>query len=64
MKKELFDHEIALLKNTFRRLLRRHARTNLIKLLEKTHPADLALVYRQFNDDEQDILFGLSLIHI
>ena len=51
MKKELFDHEIALLKNTFRRLLRRHARTNLIKLLEKTHPADLALVY-------------LSLIHI
>lgn len=59
MKKVIFDHEIKLLKNTFRRLLRRHARTNLIKLLEKTHPADLALVYRQFNEDEQDIFFGL-----
>ena len=59
MRKELFKHEITLLRDTFRRLLRRHAETNLIKLIKKTHPADLAIVFRYFNDDEQMQVFNL-----
>ena len=59
MRKELFKHEITILKDTFGRLLRRRAETNLIKLINKTHPADLAIVFRYFNDDEQGQLFAL-----
>ena len=59
MRKELFKHEITLLRDTFGRLLRRHAETNLIKLINKTHPADLAIVFRYFNDDEQVQVFDL-----
>ena len=59
MRKELFKHEITLIKDTFARLLRRHAETNLIKLINKTHPADLAIVFRYFNDDEQIQVFRL-----
>ena len=59
MRKELFKHEITLLRDTFGRLLRRHAETNLIKLINKTHPADLAIVFRYFNDDEQVQVFNL-----
>ena len=55
----MFKHEIAILKDTFGRLLRRHAQTNLIKLIVKTHPADLAVVFRYFNDDEQIQVFNL-----
>jgi len=57
MKKEMFDTEITLLRDTFRRLLRRHANSNIIKLIGKTHPADMALIYRYFNDEEQDTNF-------
>ena len=59
MRKELFKHEITLLRDTFGRLLRRHAETNLIKLINKTHPADLAIVFRYFNDEEQVQVFDL-----
>jgi len=59
LRKELFKHEITLLKGTFGRLLRRSAETNLIKLIKKTHPADLAIVFRYFNDDEQMQVFNL-----
>lgn len=59
MRKELFKHEITLLRDTFGRLLRRHAETNLIKLINKTHPADLAIVFRYFNDEEQIQVFDL-----
>ena len=48
-----------LLKDTFGRLLRRRAKTNLKKLIKKTHPADLAIVFRYFNDDEQIQIFEL-----
>ena len=40
MRKELFKHEINIIRDTFGRLLRRNAQTNLIKLTKKTHPAD------------------------
>ena len=59
MRKELFKHEVTILKDTFGRLLRRRAKTNLIKLIKKTHPADLAIVFRYFNDNEQTQIFGL-----
>jgi len=59
MRKEMFKHEITILKDTFGRLLRRHAQTNLIKLIHKTHPADLAIVFRYFDDDEQAQVFSL-----
>ena len=59
MKKEMFGTEITLLRDTFRRLLRRHAKTNIIKLIEKTHPADMALIFRYFNDSEQDTIFAI-----
>ena len=59
MKKELIKHEITLLKDTFGRLLRRSAETNLIKLIRKTHPADLAIIFRYFNDDEKVQVFNL-----
>ena len=58
MKKELFSNEITILRDTFRRLLRRRAKTNIIKLIDKTHPADLALLFRYFNDNEQDEIFA------
>ncbi len=59
MKKEMFGHEISLLRDTFRRLINRKANTNLVKLIEKTHSADLAVIYRFFTDNEQDYLFNL-----
>jgi magnesium transporter len=59
MKKEMFGHEIRILRDTFRRLLRRKARSNLTKLIEKTHPADLAIIFRHLNGFEQSFLFSL-----
>ncbi len=59
MRKEMFNHEITIIRDTYRRLLRRHARTNLIKLTNKTHPADLATVFRYFTEDEQSQTFAL-----
>ena len=55
----MFNHEINILRDTYRRLLRRQARTNLIKLTSKTHPADLATVFRYFSDEEQIEIFSL-----
>ena len=59
MRKEMFDHEINILRDTYRRLLRRNAKINLIKLTNKTHPADLAVVFRHFQDEEQLEIFSL-----
>ena len=61
MKKEMYSSEVTLLRDTFRRLLRRHAKTNIVKLLDKTHPSDLALIFRYFNDAEQDSIFSNML---
>ena len=61
MRKEMFQHEISVLRDTFRRLIRRHAKTNIAKLLTKTHPADLAVLYRFFTDIEQKYLFDLMM---
>ena len=58
MKKEMYSSEVTILRDTFRRLLRRHAKTNIVKLIDKTHPADLALIFRYFTDSEQDTIFS------
>ena len=59
MRKEMFNHEITILRDTYRRLLRRNAKINLIKLTGKTHPADLAEVFRHFSTEEQIEIFSL-----
>ena len=59
MRKEMFNHEINILRDTYRRLLRRNAKVNLIKLTGKTHPADLAEVFRHFSHEEQIEIFSL-----
>ena len=55
----MFNHEINILRDTYRRLLRRQAKTNLIKLTRKTHPADLAILFRHFTLEEQTEIFAL-----
>lgn len=59
MRKEIYGHEISVLRDTFRRLIRRHAKTNLTKLVQKTHPADLAVLFRYFIEEEQTYLFKM-----
>ena len=59
MRKEMFNNEINILRDTYRRLLRRQAKTNLIKLTRKTHPADLAPLFRHFTFEEQTEIFSL-----
>ena len=59
MRKEMFNHEITILRDTYRRLLRRNAKINLKKLTGKTHPADLAEVFRHFSTEEQIQIFSL-----
>ena len=59
MRKEMFNHEINILRDTYRRLIRRQAKTNLIKLTKKTHPADLATLFRHFSLEEQIEIFTL-----
>lgn len=54
----MLQSEIAVLLDTFRRLSRRRAKANLFKLTKKTHPADLALLFRQFTDTERISVFG------
>ncbi len=56
-KSEMLHAEVNVLLDTFRRLLRRRARTNLEKLTIKTHPADLALLFRHFSDEERQQVF-------
>ena len=51
--------EVAVLLDTFRRLIRRKANANLRRLIEKTHAADLALLFRYFNEPEKSVVFTL-----
>ena len=43
--------------DAIRRLLRRHAKGNLEKVLTKLHPADIALIFRHLNEDERAQVF-------
>jgi len=59
MRREMLAQELTVLRDTYRRLLRRHASANLRKLIDKTHPADLAYVYRFLGEEVQATLFQL-----
>ncbi len=61
MKHEMFVQELTVLRDTFRRLIRRHAHTNIIRLISKTHPADLAHVFRVLSEQEQSAIFELMI---
>lgn len=43
--------------DTVRRLLRRHAKSNLENMLAKMHPADLALIFRHISPEERSEAF-------
>ncbi len=43
--------------DTVRRLLRRHAKSNLENMLAKLHPADLALIFRHITTEERHDVF-------
>ena len=51
--------EVAVLLDTFRRLIRRKANANLRRLIHKTHAADIALLLRYFTNQEKNFIFAL-----
>ena len=53
MKKELFEYEITILEEPFKRLLRRKAKTNLKKILNKIHSEDLTIVFKCFKENQK-----------
>ncbi len=56
-KKELIGNEGKVLLDMVRRLNRRGAKEHLSKLVGKTHPADMAWVYRHLTADEREAVF-------
>jgi magnesium transporter len=58
-KREMIGNEGMLLLDTVRRLNRRGAVAHLLKLLLKTHPADIAWVFRHLNPTERKKVFNI-----
>lgn len=58
-KRELIGNEGIVLLDTFRRLQRRGAVENLLKLIRKTHPADVAWIFRHLNSAERKHIFNI-----
>ena len=59
IKRELIGKEGMVILDTFRRLNRRNAVDNLLKLIQKTHPADIAWVFRHLNPNERKNIFNI-----
>ncbi len=59
IKKELIGNEGMVILDMVRRLNRRNATGHLSKLISKTHPADMAWVFRHLNEDERTKVFGI-----
>jgi magnesium transporter len=57
----MLNQELILLIDTIRKLYRRQAKQNLIKILLKTHPGDLSLLFRHFTRIERKDLFHLLM---
>jgi len=55
----MMDREFIILQDAFRRLIRRNARSNTQKMIIKTHPADLAALFRSFTEVEREMVFTL-----
>ena len=53
------DTKLPLVLDTIRRLVRRNATANLRKILDKTHPADVANLFRYLNEKEIRTVFSL-----
>ncbi len=51
--------KLQLLLETTRRLIRRQATANLKRIIDKTHPADIAHLFEHFNEREQGAIFNL-----
>lgn len=58
-KRELIGNEGLVLLDTFRRLNRRGAVAHLLKLLDKTHPADVTWVFRHLKPAERKNIFNI-----
>lgn len=58
-KRELIGNEAVLLLDTIRRLNRRNAVDHLLKLVNKTHPADLAQIFRHLPSEERQNVFNI-----
>jgi magnesium transporter len=53
----MLDKRVRLRLEAMRRLMRRGASANLRRIVERTHPADLAAIYSELNDLEQGRFF-------
>ncbi|PIE72061.1 MAG: magnesium transporter [Deltaproteobacteria bacterium] len=58
-KRELIGNEGNVILDMVRRLSRRGATENLKRLISKTHPADMAWVFRHLNDEDRTKIFGI-----
>ena len=58
-KREMIGNEGMVLLDTVRRLNRRGAVAHLLKLLQKTHPADIAWVFRHLSPGERKKVFDI-----
>ena len=58
-KKELIGNEGMVILDMVRRLNRRGAIEHLTKLIAKTHPADMAWVFRHLTEDERTAVFNI-----
>lgn len=58
-KRELIGNEGMVLLDMVRRLNRRSATGHLLKLIEKTHPADMAWIFRHLNEEERSSIFNI-----
>lgn len=58
-KRELIGNEGQVILDMVRRLNRRGANEHLMKLLMKTHPADMAWVFRHLTDEERTKVFNI-----
>lgn len=58
-KRELIGNEGMVILDTARRLIRRNAVDNLMRLVAKTHPADIAWVFRHFTPNERKFVFNI-----
>jgi len=59
IKSEIIAKEGTVLLDTIRRLNRRKAVDNLLKLINKTHPADIAWVFRHLSPEERQNVFNV-----